>query len=344
MQRVIHSAVPAVPAVPDASRSGVRLRVAAGPDSGREWRLPSGRFVIGRAASCGLVLADPAAESTHALVEVGADGSVAIVQLAGRVPIQRDGPVIQLADSRLELDRAGATCDGAGDGVLGVCEAGAGLGGAGRANGTTEGLRARLPDRAPSVVALVDPEPGAGRAVALIRSLVAQRIVGLASPAVVVRLRQALGIEDLIAVHTSRATPADVLVIDSAGLSDGDASLDEVVADHRAALTLLVTRDRRSPNVAACDSIVEFGCRWRARWVPDVNEPTRIERIHVAGWSIATARAILTRAERDRRSGGRLRSAETSGAGPLIAEQVAGPAAERGGDVVAVPQPATGER
>ncbi|WP_432535442.1 FtsK/SpoIIIE domain-containing protein [Kineococcus arenarius] len=55
--------------------------VAAGPDAGGRFALPPGRHVVGRAhgtARCAVPLADPGVSRAHAVLEVAADGSVAV--------------------------------------------------------------------------------------------------------------------------------------------------------------------------------------------------------------------------------------------------------------------------
>ena len=86
--------------------------LTAGPDAGRRLVLAAGRHVLGRARHCSAAVDDPAVEPHHALLDVSADGSVELVQLAGRTPVSVDGqPVgagriaasIEVGDSRIEL-------------------------------------------------------------------------------------------------------------------------------------------------------------------------------------------------------------------------------------------------
>lgn len=66
------------------------VRSVAGPDAGWVRRVPPGVAWLGRVASS-LQVIDPAVEAHHAIVEVGPDGSAAMLQTAGRVPILVDG-------------------------------------------------------------------------------------------------------------------------------------------------------------------------------------------------------------------------------------------------------------
>ena len=66
----------------------------AGPAIGGPIGLGPGRHLVGRAPGAAVRLTDPHVEAHHAVLDVGADGAVTILQLAGRVPIiVGDGPV-----------------------------------------------------------------------------------------------------------------------------------------------------------------------------------------------------------------------------------------------------------
>jgi S-DNA-T family DNA segregation ATPase FtsK/SpoIIIE len=65
--------------------------VEAGPAAGAALTLGPGRHVLGRAASASIPIADPLLEPHHGLLDVGPDGDVAFVQLAGRVPARIAG-------------------------------------------------------------------------------------------------------------------------------------------------------------------------------------------------------------------------------------------------------------
>jgi DNA segregation ATPase FtsK/SpoIIIE, S-DNA-T family len=91
-----------------------------GPGAGAATPLAPGRCIVGRAATAGVVVDDGALEPHHALLEVAPDGSVELVQVAGRVPCRldgeplagrsavHDGGVVTLGASRLRVARAGA--------------------------------------------------------------------------------------------------------------------------------------------------------------------------------------------------------------------------------------------
>jgi S-DNA-T family DNA segregation ATPase FtsK/SpoIIIE len=117
------ASAPAVVPKPDVVVTVVR---EGGPDAGPATSLAPGRHVVGRAATADVTVADGSLEPHHALLDIGADGDVEVVQLAGRVPCRvggepapvraevRDGGVLVLGASRLRVSRAsGATPGGA---------------------------------------------------------------------------------------------------------------------------------------------------------------------------------------------------------------------------------------
>ena len=59
----------------------------AGPAVGAPVGLGPGRHLVGRARGAAVRLADPDVEPHHAVLDVGLDGAVTILQLAGRVPV-----------------------------------------------------------------------------------------------------------------------------------------------------------------------------------------------------------------------------------------------------------------
>ena len=89
-----------------------------GPAAGAVTSLVAGRHVVGRSAAVAVSLADATLEPHHALLDVATDGSVELVQLAGRVPCRVDGQpvggrtpvpdagVVVLGASRLRIGRA----------------------------------------------------------------------------------------------------------------------------------------------------------------------------------------------------------------------------------------------
>jgi DNA segregation ATPase FtsK/SpoIIIE, S-DNA-T family len=82
----------------------------AGPSAGMATFLTPGRHVVGRAGSARVVVADPSVEPHHAALDVGADGGVEVVQLAGRVPCRVDG---EPASGRAEVPDGGVVVVGA---------------------------------------------------------------------------------------------------------------------------------------------------------------------------------------------------------------------------------------
>ena len=71
-----------------------------GPDAGVAVSLPVGRHFVGRAHTAGFRCDDHALLPHHALIEVAADGTVALTQLTGRSPLRVDG---RATDAQTEL-------------------------------------------------------------------------------------------------------------------------------------------------------------------------------------------------------------------------------------------------
>ena len=65
------------------------FEIVAGPDAGRLVGVAPGRHLVGRAAGCRLAIDDPAVESHHAVLTVGASGGLCLAQVAGRSPVAR---------------------------------------------------------------------------------------------------------------------------------------------------------------------------------------------------------------------------------------------------------------
>ncbi len=142
----------------DGHDAGYAVRVLSGPSAGMRIGLrPGGTLEIGRASSCGLVLADPDVSRRHAVLRAAGDGfEVADLgsangvfvdgqRTAGARPL-REGETVQLGASRLTLEHHGRTAA-----VLT------------RAPDGTHLLNRRFPDRRPpfsaSTVTLPTPLP-----------------------------------------------------------------------------------------------------------------------------------------------------------------------------------------
>ena len=69
----------------------VETAVVVGPSCTPWIALAVGRHVIGRALGVEVLIDDPGVELHHGILDVGLDGSVTFTQLAGRVPVTRDG-------------------------------------------------------------------------------------------------------------------------------------------------------------------------------------------------------------------------------------------------------------
>src|SRR5690606_16085629 len=86
-----------VPAVTGSSASGaqaaqVLLRVSAGPDRGKEFRLPAGSFEVGRDVGCDVVLNDSFVSKRHARIDVSS--SIDVVDLNSANGLLVDGQVV----------------------------------------------------------------------------------------------------------------------------------------------------------------------------------------------------------------------------------------------------------
>ncbi|HUF97229.1 MAG TPA: FHA domain-containing protein, partial [Ilumatobacter sp.] len=67
------------------------IDVVAGPDAGRVVELTAGTYLLGRASTCDVPIADSDLEAHHVLVEFAADDTIRVAQLAGRQPLLVDG-------------------------------------------------------------------------------------------------------------------------------------------------------------------------------------------------------------------------------------------------------------
>ena len=102
--------------VPEPEATAVAVTVIGGLDSGRCVPLEPGAVVeLGRAAGCGIALADPTVSRRHARIDVGADGAVRVHDLGSRNGAWIDGDAgATLVDTAVELPdgahvRLGAT-------------------------------------------------------------------------------------------------------------------------------------------------------------------------------------------------------------------------------------------
>lgn len=100
---------------PDVARRVVEVEIDSGPGCAEVTGLCPGRHVVGRAASAAVRVDDPEVEPHHLLVDVTADGRVAVFHLTGRLPVLADhepvvgwvelgaGSVIDLGATRLRM-------------------------------------------------------------------------------------------------------------------------------------------------------------------------------------------------------------------------------------------------
>ncbi|MGV8882474.1 MAG: FtsK/SpoIIIE domain-containing protein [Rhodoglobus sp.] len=106
-----------VDARPRDSAVAAVLRVTAGPDAGREYRLPFGHSTIGRDANADVVLSDPLVSKRHARLEVGqylelvdlnsANGVLVDGGLVSRLRVV-PGSVVTLGDTDISILRTSA--------------------------------------------------------------------------------------------------------------------------------------------------------------------------------------------------------------------------------------------
>lgn len=273
------------------------LDVEAGPDSGSRHALSIGRHHLGRSAACAVVLADPAVEPHHAVLDV-ASGRCVLTQLTGRWPILVDGlPVshgvlalgaaIEIGDSRLVVRHAGEPPDVAVGGSPLTVRLGCAISPAvpdrdldawsAPASSHGEAVVAELggPDR---VVVAIRGE-GARSAV---RSIVAQ-LANRSDPMecrivpVLADRREAEWMERL-----PRASGRTVVVADRvAALRSG--AVADLVGGAPATVIVTVPADRAVPPEAT--ALLQLGPRWRGTWIPDTSAtgPATSTRLHIAG-------------------------------------------------------------
>lgn len=104
------AAPPLVPAPPVAPVTPVvEVVVQSGPAVDAPVALAPGRHVVGRAPGAAVYLADRSVEPHHALLAVADDGSIEVVQLAGRTPLLVDGRPLGPGSPAGRRLRAGST-------------------------------------------------------------------------------------------------------------------------------------------------------------------------------------------------------------------------------------------
>jgi Inner membrane component of T3SS, cytoplasmic domain len=300
----------------------------AGPDAGRLVGLAPGRHLVGRAAGCRVVIDDPAVESHHAVVTVGAAGGLHLAQVAGRRPVLVDGrPVgdgtvlgpraaIEIGDTlivrRDALGTPGARRPelarlGGGRVVLGV--------------GT---VRLPLPGRRPEVAVAHDVQVAIDRLELHHRHPVLADLA--AADGVVIGPTATAGDPGALAardgvlasivaqltadpvscrwpvLHGRRSSAPDqvdpaserVLLVTGHAAPLVELGLADRLLASGVAVTALLLVDPASPALRRCTSVLHLGARWRARWVADTAEtadPLAVVRLHVRGVRAAHATA-----------------------------------------------------
>lgn len=272
------------------------VSVEAGPDSGRRHPLPAGRHHVGRSSACAVMLADPAVEPHHAVLDV-APGRCLLTQLTGRWPILVDGcptargvvapgAAIEIGDSRLVVRVAGGHPDAALAGSPFAVRLGCAISQAVPDRDLDGGCGA-APPHAAAVVADLDG-PGrvvvirGGGAMAVVRSMVAQ-LANRGDPAdcrivpVLADRREADWMERLLPASGRTVVVADrVAALRSGAVAD-------VVDGAPATVIVTVPADRSVPPEAT--ALLQLGPRWRGRWIPDTRATgaATSTRLHIAG-------------------------------------------------------------
>ena len=300
--------------------SSLALRLEAGPDTGRSIRVPPGGIILGRAAGPGRIV-DPALEAHHLSVRV-VEGSLELVQLAGRVPARIDGmPVGRVATARI-----GSTID------------------LGR---TRVVVRDRTADRRHRAIVLgIGAQPADENTLAVL-PFDRQAAIGRATQDVPIALDTS-GVRRLLIVGPSAEALVRSVVAQAKTLRvccrvvDGVDVL--VAASLRGALMIASDPDPEAgwPGELPDDVLTVYvGVSWRAVATRRGPEGAAvIHRFHAAGVpDHDPGRVVATRRRRSCDVLGGRRPGRA-----LVAQQVARTDAEFGGDVVGVPDAARCQR
>lgn len=288
----------------------IPLRLDAGPDAGRTIALAD-RLVLGRALGPGRVV-DRTLEAHHLLLRRLPDG-VEVLQLAGRVPVRVDGrplggPTIVGPGSVIEV--------GAGRFVVGAAATPQPTGTIRLGVGSLPNRTADIASRSFAEQAALDRAVTAGDvtiAPAAVRRLL---VVGPGAPSLA-RAVAAQARAGGIAVHVARRVAC-------LGRHTGTSML--VVTD--------LDLERDWPGALPVDgAVLRVGASWHAVLETTAGDDSiSVHRFHAAG--LAESGPIPE--EIGGSAGGAVR--------PLVAQQVARPAAQRRGHIVGVPDPARCER
>ena len=305
------------------------FEMVAGPDAGRLVGVVPGRHLVGRAAGCRLVIDDPAVESHHAVLTVGASGGLYLAQVAGRSPVLVDGrPVgdgvvlgpgaaIEIGDSLVvrrdaradpELRRTEAARPGCGSVVLGSGTVRVPIAGCDPHHAVPHDLQVALDRlelrhrhpvsadlaRADRVVLGLTAAEGDSASVAARAGMVSSIVAQLGADPVACRwpvVRASVsGWSGAVAPAVERV----VLLTDRAApLVDGG-PIDRLI-DRGVAVTVLLLVAASSSAVRRCTSVLHVGARWRARWIADAADsadPLGTVRLHVRGARAVRAAAL----------------------------------------------------
>ena len=345
------------------------VRCVAGPDAGWVARLRPGTHWLGRVHG-DLQVLDPTVEAHHALVEVGDDVRVRLVQVAGRSPIRvdrdsahgwvtlGDASVVEVGASRLQL------VDPASVPVASTARVHAPL------DGSDDELHRFERDVVRAAAAIrTEARPRHSRGAVTLgigEQSLAIDVLDAASESVDV-----VSLAHPVAALLDRHARAEIPVVTTIGADRPMA----IVGMHAAAVArrvhlqlaprprarlLTVTADEAGrfrgagrPMVVLvpeldqvpswCVGVLDIGATWHGTWQPDaIERPDEIIRLHAAGASarrptrVHVALSPDIGAQRDMDGGGGGSGADVGGA--LVAQQVAGAGAEVGGDVARVPE------
>lgn len=336
-----------------ATSGAVVVRCAAGPDAGWSVMLEPGSHWLGRARGP-IRVADPFVEPHHALLAVGVDGSVGILQTSGRSAVRVDGA----PTTGWTGVRAGSTVEvGASRFVVGSSVTGCGAIRAATARviapheaSTSEHERFRRdvdlasaasrsqvatrPDRDSVDLGVaeldvpIDIRDANGRPITVGElDLAAQAIVGRScrttapcwltmapDTTVAIVAPEPAVVADAIRVQLPPERRARIIVAEP-----GEAG--SLAASRRPMLVLSTERAEAPPW---CRSLLEVGTTWRGAWWERLHDhPERVVSLHVRGYA------------------GSARASGSADAGrSVVAEEVSGARAEVGRSVVGVPESA----
>ena len=275
------------------------VRIDAGPDSARVVDLPAGRYLVGRAASCDLTIADPEIEAHHLLVELAPGGLIRVVQLAGRSTITidglphrgesvRTGGVIQVGATRLTVRGCGRNVARLDSTPLRPDTPWATLAAVERSTYLARAASAHVVDLGVGTVRLplgidmgslpLEQQPSADAA-ELHENLPVLANVGRGQVFVLALRGQPEQVGSFMRaiVEQLPATSGRELIV----TDDADVAVAQCGRSAPTTVLLMLCADAAVPD--GCDALVEFGSRWRAVYTADLGGVEPPIRFHAAG-------------------------------------------------------------